>query len=326
MSSACRRAAPAALLALATLALALGACAGAPAKRDAYDPAARAPQGAVSVPDRPAGFALVSSQRYDDPRAGSTWRYAADSHPELLVDALVYPAAGIWPDDEAAGNDLAAIMRAEIEATVEAGMYEAAEVIREGRIHVTRPDGDLPGRHLRMALTKDGIGLISHAHLFYLPPYTVKVRSTFPAYGNTSFDARLKSLVEAFVGGIVVDQAVLCRPLEIHVAPPGTAGWVAKDGADLVVPGDAGGEAIGELMFEAARRALSSGCARAGSTGVVPDGAVQPPGPARTHGAEAGAAGRGTDARAGPPASPALGHGHDRDHRHPTHIATALLP
>lgn len=31
-----------------------------------------------------------------------------------------------------------------------------------------------------MALTRDGEELISHAHLFYLPPYTVKVRSTFP--------------------------------------------------------------------------------------------------------------------------------------------------
>lgn len=325
MSFACRRTAPAAMLTLATLALALGACAGAPAKRDAYDPAARAPQGAVSVPDRPAGFALVSSQHYDDPMAGSTWRYAADSHPELLVDAFVYPA-GVWPDDEAAGNDLAAIMRAEIEATVDAGMYEAAEVIQEGRVRVTRPDGELPGRHLRMALTKDGNELISHAHLFYLPPYTVKVRSTFPAYGNTSFDARLKSLVEAFVGGVAIDRAVLCRQIEIHVAPPGTSGWVAKDGADVVVAGDAGEEAIGDLLFEAARRMLSSGCARAGRTGVVPDGTVQPPGPARTHGAEAGAAGRGTDTRSVPPARPARGHVHDRDHRHLTHIATALLP
>lgn len=141
MSSACRRPAPAAPLALASLVLVLAACAGAPAKRGAHDPAARAPQGAVGVPDRPAGFALVSSQHYDDPLAGSTWRYAADSHPELLVDAFVYPA-GIWPDDESAGSDLAAIMRAEIEATVAAGMYDAAEVISEGRIRVTRPDGE----------------------------------------------------------------------------------------------------------------------------------------------------------------------------------------
>lgn len=329
MSSACRRPAPAATLLLATLVLVLAACAGAPARREAYDPAARAPQGAAGVPDRPAGFTLVSSQHYDDPMAGSTWRYAADSHPELLVDALVYPAAGIWPDDEAAGNALAAIMRSEIGATVEAGMYEAAEVIREGRIHVTRPDGELPGRHLRMALTKDGMELISHAHLFYLPPYTVKVRSTFPAYGNTSFDARLKSLVEAFVGGVAIDKAVLCRPLEVHVAPPGTTGWVAKDGADLVVAADAGEAVIADLLIESTRRALSSGCARAGSAGAVPAGNEQPPGPDPIRDAGAASVGRGTDIRADPPlASPALGPrtgpeagsaphsvGHDSGHR-----------
>lgn len=258
MSSACSYR-PAAL----ALALLLSACAAGPPDRTPtadQDPlVARAPQGAVKVPNHPAGFSLISRHDYPDPAAGSSWRYGADSHPELLVDTFVYPT-GVWPDAASAGDALAEAMRRDIEASVAAGLYEAVEVVESGRVRAKRPEGVLVGRHLRMVLRKDGNELISHAHLFYVPPYAVKVRSTFPAYGNRSFDARLKAVVDAFVADLRIDGAVLCRPVQVYVGPAGKPGWVALDGRDIIIDPDGNTEAVVELYLQAAKRDMDTDC------------------------------------------------------------------
>lgn len=275
MSSACRRRPALAAAAgwLLPLVLLSACSAGAPVRGATQAPladpgpdpkVARAPQGAVQVPEHPAGFVLEDSRHFPDPADGSTWRYMADSHPDLRVDAYVYPG-GIWPDDVRAGDDLLARMRKEVDAAVEGGLYTLVEEPRRFRNRVAAPSGPVAGRHLRMVVSKDGTEYISYAHLFYLPPYTVKVRSTFPAYGNTTYDARLKALVQDFVAGLRIDPAVRCRPVELHLGPPGKAGWVGKDGRDIVVAPGSGDDDLLALARVAGQRARDAGCPVAGA-------------------------------------------------------------
>lgn len=279
MSSACRRAPlPAAAAWLLPLLL-LSACnAGAPTRGAAQAPqaepapdpvVARAPQGAVQVPENPAGFELDGSHHYPDPAHGSAWRYVTDSHPDLRVDAYVYPG-GIWPDDARAGDALLAQMRGEVDAAVEGGLYTLLEEPRRFRNRVALPTGPVAGRHLRMVVSKDDAEYISYAHLFYLPPYTVKVRSTFPAYGNTSYDARLKALVQAFVGGLRIDPSVRCRPVKVHLGTPGKAGWVGKDGRDIVVQPGSGDDDLLALARVAEQRSRDAGCPVGGAATEAP--------------------------------------------------------
>lgn len=276
MSSGCSRGrrgggGSAALVAL--LAGVLAGCAGgpppAPASPRSPHPDLRSPHVGVTVPRAAAGFELVKTQHYADPDLGSSWRYRTDSHPELWVDAYVY-VAGIWPDDEAATADLSAQMKRDVDAAVAAGTYSDVEMLGRMRPELSVRGSRLTGIHLRMAMHMDKVALISHAHLFYLPPYTVKFRSSFPAFGNSSFDARIGQLVPAFLAALQVDAAVRCRPVTLHGIAGGQPGWVSKDGRDIFAASGDGEMAWAKLAARSARLVAGSGCAPVPTASAAP--------------------------------------------------------
>jgi hypothetical protein len=248
--------------------IALAGCASSPTPRGPPPPDLRSPHVGVTVPAAAAGFDLVGSSHYADADVGSSWRYRSPTHPELWVDAYVY-RPGIWPDDDSAIADLAAQMKQDVQAAVDQGLYSDVEMLNRLPLQVDVAGAPHAGLHLRMAMAMDGQAMISHAHLFYLPPYTVKFRSSFPAYGNTSFDDRIGQLVVAFLGGLKLDPAIRCRAIVAHRIAAGEAGWVSKDGRDVFVPAGLDQAALLKLTARATALAARAGCPRGGEAAPV---------------------------------------------------------
>jgi hypothetical protein len=269
VSSGCspvRRGRPWPVLALSVLALA--GCATSPAPRAPAPPDVRSPHVGVTVPATAAGFDLVDTSHYAEADLGSSWRYRSPSHPELWVDAYVY-RPGIWSDDAGALADLSAQVKHDIQMAVDQGIYSDVEMLNRVPLQVDVAGVSLAGLHLRMAMTMDGQAMISHAHLFYLPPYTVKFRSSFPAYGNTSFDERIDQLVAAFLAGFKLDPAIRCRAIVAHRIAGGEPAWVSKDGRDMFVPAGLDETSLLKLTAHAAALAERAGCPRAAETAPV---------------------------------------------------------
>ncbi len=269
MSSGCsplRGALPWPVLALSMLALA--GCATGPAPRAPPPADVRSPHVGVTVPATAAGFDLVDASHYAEADLGSSWRYRSPSHPELWVDAYVY-RPGIWSDDEAALADLSAQMKHDIRMAADQGIYDDVEMLDRVPLQVDVAGAPLAGLHLRMAMALDGQAMISHAHLFYLPPYTVKFRSSFPAYGNTSFDERIDQLVAAFLAGLKLDPAIRCRAIVAHRIARGESAWISKDGRDVFVPAGLDEASLLKLTAHAAALADRAGCPHAAGTAPV---------------------------------------------------------
>lgn len=260
---------------LALSMIALAGCAGTPTPRgpppiEPGTPTAsvRSPHVGVTVPASVAGFDLVDASHYADADLGSSWRYRSPTHPELWVDAYVY-RPGIWPDDDSAIADLSAQLKQDVQAAEDQGFYSNVEMLNRLPLQVDVAGTPHAGLRLRMAMTMDGQAMISHAHLFYLPPYAVKFRSSFPAYGNTSFDDRIDQLVVAFLGGLKLDPAIRCRAIVAHRIAGGQTGWVSKDGRDVFVPPGLDQAALLKLTARASALAARAGCPQDGESAPI---------------------------------------------------------
>lgn len=232
-------------LVIAWLALLIGACAGRPPRDEPPAPLPILVHAGTTL----AGFDLADRKPDPDPYVGTRLRYQSRSHDELRTDVFVY-LAGIHPDADTAARDMAAAMGRDLQSASEQGLFEGLESLGERRHPASTRYGIQSGVHLRYALRRDGGEFISHAHLFYLPPYTVKFRSTFPAYGNTSFDAQIDELVSAFMADLAIDLSILCRrETTIHTSHHGVP-WVSLDGHDIFAA-DPGAESAAALLATA---------------------------------------------------------------------------
>lgn len=136
----------------------------------------------VTAPDSAGVFRFQRRQDFDDPRLGSSVRYAAPDG--ATADVYVYPGP---PDDESCRADCAAA-RVRMETDEFVGSFP--EFIRRGHFtaieatsneELTPPAGALwrAGRHLTGKAEVQGDAVETHFHLFSFAGFMVKVRSTF---------------------------------------------------------------------------------------------------------------------------------------------------
>ncbi|HRQ64409.1 MAG TPA: hypothetical protein PKZ76_06040 [Xanthomonadaceae bacterium] len=214
----------------------------------------------VAYPQAVKGFAFERRLDDKDPRVGMQLRYVSDSHVELVSDVFVY-LGGIFADFDMAAEFLGREMLLSLEHAAEHGLYSDVELLDDARYTVTTRYGDNPGRHMRFAFRRDGEEYISHAHLFYMPPYSIKFRSTFPGSGNTSFDAELHRLAHAFMAEVEPAESIRCRKtVTIHGLPAGTQPWVSMDGLDVMLPVDGMAEHMPPYLLESMKRLNANLC------------------------------------------------------------------
>lgn len=238
-----------AALILAPLTLLLGAC----ASRSIRDEAPRVVPIKVEYSTSLADFELTERTPDANPFIGDKLRYQSATHPELVTDVFVY-VAGIHPDADTAAGDMVAMMNHDLEQAQAQGLTSGLEFLGERRYAVTTRYGANDGVHLRYAFRRNNDGYISHAHLFYLPPYTIKFRSSFPWYGNTSFDEQIDALVPAFMADVAIDLSVLCRrDITVHGSHLDTP-WVSLDGHDLFLTQATSDEQIAQMIITAMQR------------------------------------------------------------------------
>jgi len=153
----------------------------------------------IAMPDL-RGFEREGSVANPDPTAGVQTRYRSRSHEELVSDVFVYDG-GAFDSEEAALASYRESMRDDMREAQKVGIYELVDFIEdERRAYPARGCGRMTATWLRMRTTKRGRpALISHAHLFYAPPFTIKFRSSFPANGNRSFDDEIERFVGEFI-------------------------------------------------------------------------------------------------------------------------------
>ncbi len=214
----------------------------------------------VEVPDELPGFLLAHRKPDPDPRHGTQFRYSSHTHPELVSDVFVY-LGGIFPDHDTAAEGLRAEMTLSLEQAAEHGLMTDVEVMDDARYKVGTRYGDNSGIHLRFAMKRDGEEFISHAHLFYLPPYTIKFRSSFPGSGNRSFDEELHRLAQRFMAEVEIGEEIRCRSsITIHGLREGSKPWVSMDGLDVMLPVDELSETMVPLLLLSSARMKNNFC------------------------------------------------------------------
>ncbi len=214
----------------------------------------------IQVPETLGDFRFTEREAYEDIRTGEKRRFASATHPELTSDVFIF-VPGAWPDHASAIDALAGSTVNDLEIAQQQGLFSDLELLSSSPYKVVTHYDEIPGRHLRMAFKRNGQEQISHAHLFYLPPYSIKFRSTFPAYGNTSFDDQIDSLVRSFMADLRIGKATRCRrELNWHFAARGEPAWVSLDGMDIVTPQGMADDAIAAILLLSVDRQAKNFC------------------------------------------------------------------
>jgi hypothetical protein len=158
----------------------------------------------ISVPRQLGPFTLARQQRYDDPSAGTMFRYLSPD--TVPVDVFLYPG----PDfDTGCPADCALeVIAAETKGfrdgfpmMRERGYVDSIEVVSEDTL---RPDPDDQwklGRALRMRVVDEGRILRSDFVVWYLPTYRVKLRATYA--DREPMRAYVRFFTDSLIGAII---------------------------------------------------------------------------------------------------------------------------
>ena len=159
----------------------------------------------IGIPGQVAAFSLHSRRDYEDRALGTQLRYMGPD--SLFADVYVYPGPDFGPGcDSTCAADVFARELAQFTndfpEMVRRQYYDSIAVAGESSLP---PGPGRPwrlGRHLRLAVTRDGKPARSDFHLFYLPVYRVKVRVTYdPTPPRTqALEAFMRELMPLLTG------------------------------------------------------------------------------------------------------------------------------
>ncbi|HEX6040554.1 hypothetical protein [Longimicrobium sp.] len=159
----------------------------------------------IQIPDSVGEFAFAGREDYEDPRLGSSVRYARESD-GLFFDVYVYPGP---PADERCPQACAEDwVREEAQGFIDSGPelirrghFRRMNVKRNEPIPVTDGAGYRAGREIVMEVEREdapGTPMESRYILFSYPGFLVKVRGTYPP------SDKAEGTVRAFVSEMLV--------------------------------------------------------------------------------------------------------------------------
>lgn len=141
------------------------------------------PRITLNVPDSVAGFVLIHKEDYEDPSVGYLLRYSgADS---MYADVFVYPGPMLGtPCDTTVANDALSDQvtgfRDGFPTMIERHYVDSIAVTSDQMLVRGVDSPWCLGRHLTLAVIRDGQPQRSDFYLYALSGYFVKVRVTFP--------------------------------------------------------------------------------------------------------------------------------------------------
>lgn len=189
--------------------IAVGACATARSAEvsagAAASPPARAAPPGLRLPPSVAGFSLVRRHNFEDPRAGSSFRYNGPD--SLYADVFVYPGP-----DLVTNCGVACATRVMQEEVTQFEHTDLPEMLRRGNMQsysVQARENLLPdstavwrlGARVQLTQQRTGRAERSEYYLYYMPRIRVKVRTTFVESGERA--QLLRTFVRELIPALV---------------------------------------------------------------------------------------------------------------------------
>lgn len=202
----------------------------------------------IQYPQTVGDFSLVRDENNDDPVIGHILTYSSEDYEDLLVTVYVY-FQGYYPTVEDAIDTQAEQLLLEFDAAEEAEIYTLGDMLSSGDITLETVDMSFSGhRYFFEVTTSQGADALSLADIFFIAPYFVKVRASFPGIGNTSYQQQVEVFEQQLLPGLMVSERVRCdNRLTVTPSPDGTE-WVSVEGRFMLMDLDkAETEVEGEL-------------------------------------------------------------------------------
>lgn len=220
----------------------------------------------VNTPRQLAGFHLYQTEQHPHATTGRQISYRHDELGAALVDVFVYDG-GIYANPATAAMELAKLNDLLLTQAMQENIYHAAQRIHETQHHwpqqMSRGQASAASdlipvvSQLYEVTSHSGRKLLSYAFHYYLPPYSVKVRATFPGSGNRQFDTEIERMARELVLQLREDVTIRCeRNTTIHPIEAGASSWVSFDGHDIFVARESSDEAIETTMASGLRRMM----------------------------------------------------------------------
>jgi hypothetical protein len=159
----------------------------------------------IRIPARVGEFRMANRHDYEDPGLGVQLRYHGPD--SLIADVYVYPGPGFdGKCDSACALDHFAReveqFRTDFPEMIRRRYYDSIAVVTESALAPGPGRPWLVGRHLQLAVKREGRAARSDFYLFYVPMYRVKVRLTYaPTSGRSqAIEGFMRDLMPRLVG------------------------------------------------------------------------------------------------------------------------------
>lgn len=210
-----------------------------------------------AYPQQLPGFTLEQDQLAEDPYLGRSLRFSASQDADLQLRAYIY-LSGAFVDAQEALVFSAAQMRSELERAFAAGVYR-----QDGPISPL--SGLTPtSRGLRFSYQDAGVQYEGQLRVYFVDPFTVKVRVSCRAGCNASQQQMIAQFSQQFVAGVVPSKSVLCGSSVVTLPVPSGLSRVSSNGRVIFLSSETDNydpQTLAELQMLAARQRESQGCA-----------------------------------------------------------------
>lgn len=188
----------------------------------------------IVYPRSVGSFLLARNSNDDDPIIGHSLSYASSDYDDLIITVYAY-FAGLFPTIQAAIHTEARQIPLELEAAEQARLYMLGEMLSAQEIQLAAGDQTWAGfRHFFEVKNTAGAEILSIADIFYMAPYFVKVRASFPGIGNLSYQDQLLSFEQQLMTELAVSERIRCDKV-VTVRPSQNGEQWASLGGRLVV-------------------------------------------------------------------------------------------
>ena len=189
----------------------------------------------IIYPQSLGDFTLVKDENNEDPVVGHALSYESEFHNDLVVTVYAY-FHGLFPSEDAAIEAQSKQLLLDFKAAEEANLYTVSDTLSSEIVTLDTNGKSLSGyRHFFKLTTPKGANMLSVADVYFLPPYFIKVRASFPTIGNLSYEQKIQNFEELLLSQLKVSERVRCEKQVIVTSADDGNEWVSVEGRLLAM-------------------------------------------------------------------------------------------